>query len=143
MAAFIHKDRVERCYGVVKGEVFDETTTLILKNEATMASVPDEFLIPPVLTATSHLLNKSEVHPWGNWEQPSIIYSATVGFTGTNKTAALDCIRNAISEIETINGISEMASRINQCKFHYFIDFILFVFGFHNKRYTLNFYFSS
>ena len=117
MAAFIHRDRVERCYDVELGEAFDAKTSNIIRNEAALCSVPQEFLTPPLVTATSHFLNKSEVHPWGNWFQPSIIYSATVGFTGTNKTAAMDCVGQCITKVEAINGISDMQSRINQCKY--------------------------
>lgn len=59
-------------------------------------------------------LNKSEICPWGSWTQLSIIYSATVGFTGTNKRAAIDAIRNAISDVESTNGICDLQSKVNQ-----------------------------
>lgn len=86
----------------------------MLENTALSNSVPMEFLIPPFLTAIAHFSNKSEICPWGSWTQPSIIYSATVGFTGTNKTAAIDAIRNAISDVESANGICDLQSRVNQ-----------------------------
>ena len=107
---------MERCYEVILGDVFDERTFAVLRNEALMCSVPVEFMIPPLLTAASHFLCKSEINPWKTWFQPAIIYSATVGFTGTNKTAAMDCIRDRISEVECASGISDMSSKINQCK---------------------------
>ncbi|CAC5365726.1 unnamed protein product [Mytilus coruscus] len=114
MTSFIYRERVEKCYEVKLGETLDEVTSSILQNVASMSSVPLEFLVPPLITATAHFLKKSEINPWGNWYQPSIIYFATVGFIGTNKTAALDCIRNSITDVETVNEVSDMSSRINQ-----------------------------
>lgn len=117
MAAFQHKDRVDRCYELKLGDVFDDLTYKVLKNEASQCSVPLEFMVPPLITATSHFLNKSDINPWGSWIQPGIIYSTTVGFTGTNKTAALDRIRDAITDVEAAVGLSDFSSKINQCKY--------------------------
>lgn len=121
MSAFQHRDRIEYCYNETIQEPFDDVTNRMLENTALSNSVPMEFLIPPFLTAIAHFLNKSEICPWGSWTQPSIIYLATVGFTGTNKTAAIDAIRNAISDVESANGICDLQSRVNQCKCQLFI----------------------
>ncbi|VDI29258.1 Hypothetical predicted protein [Mytilus galloprovincialis] len=114
MAAFIYKERVNQCYQLKITDPFDELTNCTLKNLATANSVPVEYIIPPFITAVSHFLNKSEINSWGSWYQPSIIYSSTVGFTGTNKTAAMDAVRNAIMDVESANGVAEVQSRINQ-----------------------------
>lgn len=119
MASFLHKDRVDNCYEQTISDPFNECTNKSLRNTAVNNSVPMEYLIPPFITAASHFLNKSEINPWGTWFQPSIIYSATVGFTGTNKTAALDAIRKAVTDVETANGLTDIQSRINQCKYKY------------------------
>lgn len=116
MSAFLHRDRIENCYNETIQEPFDDLTNRMLENTALSNSVPMEFLNPPFLTAIVHFLNKSEICPWGSWTQPSIIYSAMVGFTGTNRTAAIDAIRNAISDVESANGICDLQSRVNQCK---------------------------
>ena len=114
---FVHKDRIRFCYEESIGDPFDSVTNKMLYNTAMANSVPLEYLIPPFVTAVSHCLNKSEINPWGSWSQPSILYSATVGFTGTNKTAAMDAVRNAIMDVEHANGIFDLQSRINQCKY--------------------------
>ncbi|XP_062601644.1 uncharacterized protein LOC134263323 [Saccostrea cucullata] len=114
MSAFVHRDRIQNCYKETINDPFDELTNEMLHNTAVSNSVPMEFLIPPFLTGIAHFLNKSEIRPWGSWTQPSIIYSATVGFTGTNKTAAMDAVRNAIAEVESATEICDMRSRMNQ-----------------------------
>ncbi|CAG2188948.1 unnamed protein product [Mytilus edulis] len=114
MAAFIYKERVNQCYQLKITDPFDELTNCTLKNLATANSVPVEYIFPPFITAVFHFLNKSEIISWGSWYQPSIIYSSTVGFTGTNKTAAMDAVRNGIMDVESANGVAEVQSRINQ-----------------------------
>ena len=116
MSVFVHRDRIQNCYKETINDPFDELTNEMLHNTAVSNSVPMEFLIPPFLTGIAHFLNKSEIRPWRSWTQPSI-YSATVGFTGTNKTAAMDAGRNAIAEVESATKLCDMRSIINQCKY--------------------------
>ena len=118
MNTFPYKDRVRFCYArdLHIEDVFDVITAKTIANISSATCVPAEFVIPPFITGLSHFLNKSEIRPWGTWSQPAIIYCSTVGFTGTNKTAAMDVIRTAISNVENAQGMAEQASRLNQCK---------------------------
>ncbi|XP_062582873.1 uncharacterized protein LOC134244630, partial [Saccostrea cucullata] len=95
-------------------DVFDQKTGDMLENISSANSIPPEFLLPPFLAACGHFLGKSVVCPWGTWKQPAIIYSTTVGFTGTNKSAAIEIIKGAIQEVESAQGIPFQNSRINQ-----------------------------
>ena len=111
--------RSKLCYDerILINDVFDQTTAETLENIASANSIPPEFLVPPFLAACGHFLGKSVISPWGTWKQPAIIYSTTVGFTGTNKSAAMDVIKHSIQEVEEVQGIPFQNSRINQCKF--------------------------
>ena len=116
--SFSFNSRTKLCYEekINVQDVFDETTASTLMNLSSANSIPPEFLIPPFLAACAHFLGKSLISPWATWKQPAIIYSTAIGFTGTNKSAAMDIIKEAIQEVETSQGISFQNSRINQCK---------------------------
>lgn len=45
-----------------------------------------------------------------------MIYSLTIGFTGTHKSAAMDVIKQAIKDVESAQGLSFQNSKIKQCK---------------------------
>ena len=117
--SFAFQSRAKLCYEehVSLRDVFDTVTADSLDNISSANSIPAEFLLPPFLAACGHFLGKSVISPWGTWKQPAIIYSTTVGFTGTNKSAAMDLMKNAIQEVEAVQGISFQHSRINQCKY--------------------------
>lgn len=123
--SFSYHTRTKLCYEekLTISDAFDTTTADLLKNISSASSIPAEFLVPPLLAASAHFLGKSTVSPWGTWRQPAIIYSTAVGFTGTNKSAAMDIVKNSIQQVETTQGISFQNSRINQCKY-FIIDFI-------------------
>ena len=106
-------------------DVFDHITADCLKNSASANSIPPEFLLPPFLAACGHFLGKSCISPWGTWKQPSIVYTTAVGVTGTNKSAAMDTIKDAIQEVENSQGISYQNSRINQCEYKILYTFNL------------------
>ena len=110
----------ELCYeadlNYAENEAFDVNTTKMLSNMAGCTAVPIGFLVPPLLTATSHMLNGAKLKTWCQWTQPSIIYSCAIGFVGTNKSAALRLISAAIRAVEAAKGIDSKKSRINQCK---------------------------
>lgn len=115
--AFSFQTRANLCYEerISVREVFDFKTGETLENISSANSIPPEFLLPPFLAACGHFLGQSVVCPWGTWKQPAIISSTTVGFTGTNKYAAMDVIKEAIKEVESTQGLSFQNSRINQC----------------------------
>lgn len=111
---FSFQTRAKLCYEerISVREVFDFKTGETSENSSSANSIPPEFLLPPFLAACGHFLGQSVVCPWGTWKQPAIIYSTTVGFTGTNKSAAMDVIKEAIKE--SAQGLSVQNSRINQ-----------------------------
>lgn len=96
--------------------MFDFKTGETLENISSANTIPPEFLLAPFLAACWHFLGQSVICPWGTWKQPAIIYSTTVGFTETNKSAANEVIKEAIKEVESAQGLSFQNSRINQCK---------------------------
>lgn len=114
--AFSFQTRAKLCYEerISVGEVFDFKTGETSENSSSANSIPPEFLLPPFLAACGHFFGQWVVCPWGTWKQPAIIYPTTVGFTGTNKSAAMDVIKEAIKE--SAQGLSVQNSRINQCK---------------------------
>ena len=118
MAGFMFMDRVELCYNhsVPMIEMWDGTTAEVINNASSSNSVPPEFLLPAMLSASSHYMENSIINPWGTWMQPAIIYSTAVGFTGTNKTQALEILQKAVLEVERSQGMTGMSSRLNQCE---------------------------
>ena len=117
--AMAYASRIKKCYEekVDMEGIFDTITANCLKNSASANSIPPEYLLPPFLAACGHFLGKSVICPWGTWKQPSIVYTTAVGVTGTNKSAAIDTIKNAIQEVEVSQGITFQNSRINQCEY--------------------------
>ena len=85
-----NQNRVKRCYSqsIKLEDIFDDTTADTLKNYASVHCIPAEYLICPMITTASHSMVNSTVNPFGQWHQPAALYSTTVGYTGTNKSAS-------------------------------------------------------
>ena len=109
-------NRVQLCYSnkLETDQVFDETTAAMISNLAQANSVPDGYLIPLLLTATAHYMSGSTIKPCETWSEPGIIYSAVIGFPGSNKSRALSMFRQACERIEKAQGIETDKSRLNQ-----------------------------
>ena len=96
--------------------MFDPKTAAMMKNISAANCFPEGYVMSPLLSTTAHFMGKAIVKPWASWTQPSILYTATVGFSGSNKTSCLDLFKESVYEIEAIFGICEKDSRLNQCK---------------------------
>ena len=85
---------------------------LFLTSAAT--SVAEGFIAAPLLAATGHFMNDSKIigepgTAYDGLHQPTNLFVALVGFSGTNKTSALGVIEKAASRIEP--------SSLNNCKY--------------------------
>jgi hypothetical protein len=78
------------------------------------------FLLPPLLTSMASLLDKSTVTVADHTEK-FIFYTGLVSYPSTGKTSSLKIFRDAIYDIEELNGVQPQASRIENGIFFQFI----------------------
>ena len=109
-----NSERVKLSYktAVDMKEIMDGASAAMIHFIANSISVPDLSMVPLLLTTTAHHLNGSKIQATKTWEEPSIIFTAVVGYPGTNKSRALTTFRTAVRMVEKAKGISE--SCINQ-----------------------------
>lgn len=106
MAAGKYADRASNCYREeFPLESYPEIVRNIVKNISLNKSVAEGYLAAPLLAATGHLMNKSSIigEPGTKFDglrQPSNIFVAVVGYSGTNKTSALSTIESAIQKVD-------------------------------------------
>ena len=115
-----NQNRVKRCYSqsIKLEDIFDDTTADTLKNYASVHCIPAEYLICPMITTASHSMVNSTVNPFGQWHQPAALYSTTVGYTGTNKSASLDLFSRALLDVEIALGLETKMSKLCACEYN-------------------------
>jgi hypothetical protein len=64
-------------------------------------AAPPDYLALGLLVAAAAIVGpKRRVSPWGEWEEPSILWGALVGPPSFSKSPSTDPFREALSEIE-------------------------------------------
>lgn len=114
MAAGKYSERAANCYRKPFPLLtFPDTIRDIVTNISLNKSVSEGYLAAPLLAATGHLMNNSSIigKPGTNYDglkQPSNIFVAVVGYSGTNKTSGLSTIESAIQKVDS--------QALNTCK---------------------------
>ena len=111
--------RIKLCYNqkIMSINGFDRKTALTINNLADGSSIPSEYLIPAVISGAAHSMGGAVVNPFGNWMQPSTLFIACIGFSGTNKSTSLEIVKKALEDVEAAMGVTLEQSRLNQCKY--------------------------
>lgn len=72
-----------------------------IATQADRISVPPDFVAYPLLSCCAALVgNSRKVYAWGNWSEPSIIWTAVIGNPSSRKSPSLDVSRDLLAKIE-------------------------------------------
>ena len=90
-----------------------------------------EFILMPLITGVSHLMEQSSIKALENYKQGFVVYTALAANPATGKSTAMDIIRDSIIEIEEFLKIDYNDSKIVNGNLHnvlMFENYIIIIF---------------